>query len=130
LRLSPAFDAREISELRIAGYRFRWSGDDAGSLAMADHDFHSRLVERCGDEQLLDTLGPVRDALYRWQTRVAPDRDEVARAAHEHDAIVDALADGDHDAAAELVRGHVADGLRELLGVVHPRPANRGPGSP
>jgi hypothetical protein len=50
LSVAPAFDALEIAELRIAGYRFRWSGDDASSLAVADHDFHSRLVERCGDE--------------------------------------------------------------------------------
>jgi DNA-binding GntR family transcriptional regulator len=118
LRLSPAFDATEISELRIAGYRFRWSGHDAGSLAMADHDFHSRLVERCGDERLLATLGPVRDALYHWQARVGPDAGDVARAANEHAAIVDALADGDHDTAADLVREHVAGGLRGLLGAV------------
>jgi DNA-binding GntR family transcriptional regulator len=130
LRLSPAFDAAEIFELRMAGYRFRWSADDAGSLAMADHDFHSRLVERCGDERLLEILGPVRDALYRWQTQLEPDADEVARSAHQHDAIVDALADGDHATAADLVRAHVAGGLRGLLDVVEPGPAGPEAGSP
>ena len=29
LSVAPAFDAVGIAELRIAGYRFRWSGDDA-----------------------------------------------------------------------------------------------------
>jgi DNA-binding GntR family transcriptional regulator len=87
-------------------------------LAVADHDFHSRLVERCGDERLVATLAPVRDALYRWQTRLDPDPGEVARAAGEHEAIVDALADGDHVTAAQHVREHVAGGLPGLLGVL------------
>jgi DNA-binding GntR family transcriptional regulator len=130
LRLSPAFDEMEIAELRIAGDRYRWSGEDASSLAVADHDFHSRLVERCGDERLLATLGPVRDALYRWQTRLEPDAAQVARAAREHDAIVDALADGDHATAAQLVREHVAGGLPVLLGAVEAQAAGPRAGSP
>ena len=130
LRLSPAFDSVTIAELRFAGERFRWSGEDAGSLAVADHDFHSRLAERCGDERLLGTLGPVRDAIYRWQTQLSPDAAQVARAAREHDAIVDALACGNHATAAQLVREHVAGGLRSLLAVVRPGPADPLAGSP
>jgi DNA-binding GntR family transcriptional regulator len=129
LSVAPAFDAVGIGELRMANWRYRWSGDDATSLAIADHDFHSRLVERCGDERVLDTLGPVREALYRWQTRLEPDGDEVARAAREHDAIVDALAAGDHVTAAQLVREHVAGGLPGLLGALDARPADPRSGS-
>jgi GntR family transcriptional regulator, transcriptional repressor for pyruvate dehydrogenase complex len=115
LRVAPAFDAGAIAELRMASWCFRWSGDDASSLAIADHDFHSRLVERCGDERLLDTFAPVRESLYRLQTRLTPHPDEVARAADEHDAIVEALARGDHAAAAQRVREHVAGGLPGML---------------
>jgi DNA-binding GntR family transcriptional regulator len=122
LSVEPAFDAVGIAELRMAGYHFRWSTDDASSLAVADHDFHSRLVERCGDERLLGTLAPVRDALYRWHTRLEPDPEEVARAAGEHDAIIDALAAGDHVTASQLVREHVAGGLPGLLGVLAAAP--------
>jgi GntR family transcriptional regulator, transcriptional repressor for pyruvate dehydrogenase complex len=121
LSVAPAFDAVGIAVLRSASERYRWSGEDASSLAIADHDFHSRLVERCGDERLLDMLGPVREALYHWQARVTPDPDEVARAADEHEAIVDALAAGDHVTAAQLVREHVAGGLPVLLGAVDRR---------
>jgi DNA-binding GntR family transcriptional regulator len=122
LSVAPAFDAVGIAELRMAGYRFRWSTEDASSLAVADHDFHSRLAERCGDERLLATLAPVRDALYRWQTRLEPDPEEVARAAREHDAIIDALAAGDHVTGSQLVREHVAGGLPGLLGVLAAAP--------
>jgi DNA-binding GntR family transcriptional regulator len=122
LSVTPDFDAVGIAELRMAADRYRWSGEDASSLAVADHDFHSRLVERCGDERLLATLAPVREALYRWQTRLEPDPAEVARAAREHTAIVDALARGDHVIAAELVREHVAGGLPGLLGVLGAAP--------
>jgi DNA-binding GntR family transcriptional regulator len=130
VRLSPAFDAAQIADLRIAGYRFRWSGGDASSLAVADHDFHSRLVERCGDERLLGLLGPVREAIYRWQRRREPDASEVARAAHEHDAIVDALVARDHATAADLVRAHVAGGLPGLLDVAHAHPGGPDGASP
>ena len=133
LSVAPAFDAVGIAELRMAGDRFRCCDEDAGfpdasSLAVADHDFHSRLVEHCGDERLLATLAPVREALYRWQTRLTPGPDEVARAADEHDAIVDALADGDHVTAAQLVREHVAGGLPGLLGALAAQPAGPGTG--
>jgi DNA-binding GntR family transcriptional regulator len=130
LRLSPAFDATAIAELRLAAERFRWSGADASSLAVADHDFHSRLAERCGDERLLGTLGPVREAIYRWQTQLPPDAEQIARVAREHDEIVDALACGDHATAAQLVREHVASGLRSLLAVGRPGSAEPDAGSP
>ena len=122
LSVAPGFDAVQIAQLRMAGDRFRWSGEDASSLAVGDHDFHSRLVEHCGDERLLATLAPVREALYRWQARLEPDPAEVARAAGEHDAIVDALAAGDHVTAAQRVREHVAGGLPGLLGVLEAAP--------
>jgi DNA-binding GntR family transcriptional regulator len=121
LSVAPAFDAVGIAVLRMASERYRWSAEDAGSLAIADHDFHSRLVERCGDERLLATLEPIREALHRWQARVNPDPDKVARAADEHEAIVDALAAGDHLTAAQLVREHVVGGLPVLLSAVDRR---------
>ena len=113
--VAPAFDAAAIAELRMASDCFRWCCEDPGSLAVADHDFHSRLVERCGDAQLLDSLAPVRESLYRWQACLSPSADEVARAADEHDAIVEALARGDHATAAQRVREHVAGGLPHLI---------------
>ena len=130
LSLSATFDATGIAELRMAARRFRWSADDAGSLAVADHDFHSRLVERCEDEQVLATLGPVRDALYRWQTCLETDPAEVARAAREHDAIVDALAGRDHLTVSQRVREHVAGGLPVLLGALDVAPGDGDAGAP
>ncbi len=121
LSVAPAFDAVGIAVLRMASERYRGSSADASSLAIADHDFHSRLVERCGNERLLATLEPIREALYRWQARVNPDPDEVARAADEHEAIVDALAADEHLTAAQLVREHVAGGLPVLLSAVDRR---------
>jgi GntR family transcriptional regulator, transcriptional repressor for pyruvate dehydrogenase complex len=115
LSVAPAFDAAGIAQLRSASNAFRSSAGDASSLAIADHDFHSRLVERCGDERLLATLAPVRESLYRLQARLTPYPDDVARAADEHDAIVDALSRGDHAAAAQRVREHVAGGLPGVL---------------
>jgi DNA-binding GntR family transcriptional regulator len=130
LSLAPAFDEGAVAELRAANARFRRCAAGAGeagsradpvALAVADHDLHRRLSEPCGDERLLATLAPVRRAIYRWHTTVAPDPAAVERAAAEHDAIVDALERADHPTAAQRLREHVAAGLSGLLAATQPR---------
>jgi DNA-binding GntR family transcriptional regulator len=136
LSLAPAFDEAAVAQLRAANARFRRCAPGAGdagdandaetpadpvALAVADHDFHRRLSEPCGDERLLATLAPVRRAIYRWHTTVAPDPAAVERAAAEHDAIVDALERADHPTAAQRLREHVAAGLSGLLAAAQPR---------
>jgi DNA-binding GntR family transcriptional regulator len=111
---APAFDAGAIEALRGANRAFRQSGS-AAAVAVADHDLHRGLSEPCGDERLLATLAPVRRGLYRLRTALAPDPGAVARAADEHDAIIDALESGDHATAAQRLREHVAGGLAGLL---------------
>jgi DNA-binding GntR family transcriptional regulator len=111
---APAFEAVAIEALRGANRRFRQSGSGT-AVAIADHDLHRRLSEPCGDERLLATLAPVRRGLCRLRTALAPDPGDVARAADEHDAIIDALERGDHATAAQRLREHVAGGLAALL---------------
>jgi DNA-binding GntR family transcriptional regulator len=116
--LAARFDAARIDELRAANERFRLSAGDPRAIAVADHDLHRRLVEACDDERLLDTLAPVRRSLLRWQSAAGLDDAEVVVAASEHDAIIDALASGDHHGAAQRLREHVAAGLPALLAVL------------
>jgi DNA-binding GntR family transcriptional regulator len=113
--LAAAFDAAQIDELRAANERFRLSAGDPRAIAVADHDLHRRLVEPCANERLLATLSPIRRSLLRWQTAAELDDAEVVVAASEHDAIIDLLAVGDHEAAAERLREHIAAGLPALL---------------
>jgi DNA-binding GntR family transcriptional regulator len=123
IELAPPFDAAAVDELRAANRRFAQSGGDAVALAVADHELHRRLSEPCADERLLKTLASVRRSIYRWHLAVAPDPDDVERAAADHDAIIDALERGDHPAAAQELREHVAAGLSRLLTAAVARPA-------
>jgi DNA-binding GntR family transcriptional regulator len=113
--LAPPFDAARIDELRAANQRFRTSAGDPRAVAVADHDLHRRLVDPCGDERLLRTLAPVRRLLHRWQGATDVDDATVVVAASEHDAIIDLLAAGNHEGAAQRLREHIAAGLPALL---------------
>jgi DNA-binding GntR family transcriptional regulator len=115
LTLAAPFDDARIAELRAANERFRLSAGDPRAIAVADHDLHRRLVEPCTDERLLATLAPLRRSLLRWQAAAELDDAEVVVAASEHDAVIDLLALGDHEGAAERLRDHVAAGLPPLL---------------
>jgi DNA-binding GntR family transcriptional regulator len=115
LASTASFDAAQIDELRAANERFRTSAGDARAVAVADHDLHRRLAEPCDNDRLLATLAPVRRALHRLQAAVEPDDAVVVVAASEHDAIIDMLALGDHQAAAQRLREHVAAELPALL---------------
>jgi DNA-binding GntR family transcriptional regulator len=113
--LAPRYDPARIDELREANQRFRTSAGDPRAVAVADHDLHRRLVEPCADERLLRTLAPLRRLLHRWQAAADVDDATVVVAASEHDSIIDMLAIGDHEGAAQRLREHIAAGLPALL---------------
>jgi DNA-binding GntR family transcriptional regulator len=83
------------------------------TAAIADRDVHRRLVEPGADASLLATLHPVEAQLRRLAAVLGGP--EPRRHAAEHDAIIDALADGDHDLAAARLRAHLAARLPALL---------------
>jgi DNA-binding GntR family transcriptional regulator len=109
---APAYDAPRRARLRGANADLRAARDPV-TAAIADHEVHRRLVEPSSDPALLATLRPVRAAL-RPLTVGGAARD-VRRHADEHDAVIAALAAGDHARAAERLRRHVAGGLPALL---------------
>ena len=116
VRLAPPFSAARRAELRAANARLRAAGDPV-SAAIADRDVHRRLVEPGADESLLATLRPVQAALRRLLT--VHGSGEPRRHAAEHDAIIDALAGGDHELAAGRLRAHLAARLPALLDATH-----------
>jgi DNA-binding GntR family transcriptional regulator len=118
VRLAPAYDGRRRARLRAANAALRAAREPV-TAAIADHEVHQRLVEAAADPALLATLRRVRAAL-RPLAAVGAARD-VGRHADEHDAVIAALAAGDHARAADRLRRHVAGGLPELLAGVASR---------
>jgi DNA-binding GntR family transcriptional regulator len=114
VRLAPPFDAPRRAALRAANERVR-AARDPMTAAIADREVHERLVEPCADEAVLATLAPAQAALRRLRPARGPD----ARAhAAEHDAVIDALADGDNALASARLRAHLIGRLPELLAAV------------
>jgi DNA-binding GntR family transcriptional regulator len=112
VRRAPAFDAARHARLRAANARLR-RAPDAVTAAIADCEVHALLVEPGADGDVLAMLRPVRGALRTCAAKRLGD--SADRHAAEHDAVIDALADGDHALAAKRLREHVARGLPGLL---------------
>jgi DNA-binding GntR family transcriptional regulator len=114
LRRTQPFDGAHVDRLRAAAERVRVAINDPASAARAEHDFHRRLVERCGDARLLAVLVPVQDALLEYR-RAAP------VGGSDPEAIVAALENGDLEAAALRLRATFASTLARLLAGVEAR---------
>jgi DNA-binding GntR family transcriptional regulator len=114
IRESPRFDAAGIAELRAANQRLLDSEGDAAAAAQADDDFHRRLTADCGNPQLLEVLGPVRQALLAYERVYMLSPERLARSARQHEAIVATLEQGDHERASELVRENYTSAMPDL----------------
>jgi DNA-binding GntR family transcriptional regulator len=81
----------------------------------AGEDFHVELTRLSGNPAMVDTVrgAMTRLARTRWlEVRTPPARDQAWR---EHRAVLDALAAGDADTAAELLTGHIRGTNERLL---------------
>ena len=82
---------------------------------MCDWEFHDELVGGCGNEQLLDTLRPLKRQLLRYEFAYMDEAATVERSAGQHAAIIDALAAGQCERAAAVVEANFRDALPDLL---------------
>jgi DNA-binding GntR family transcriptional regulator len=114
VRTTADFPPEQLERLREINGRLASCANDPETAAVCDWEFHDELVGGCGNEQLLDTLRPLKRQLLRYEFAYM---DEVAveRSAGQHAAIVDALAAGQCERAAALVEANFRDALPDLL---------------
>src|SRR5215218_5912186 len=110
---APPYDAQAIARLRDANARLV-EAQDAIEGARADDLFHQRLTENCGNPKLLEVVRPLRQALMAYEQVYFSTPERRRRSAAQHQAIIDALADGDRAKAATLVRENFTTALPEL----------------
>jgi DNA-binding GntR family transcriptional regulator len=108
----PAFDAEAIAALRAANQRVRDSEGDPTAAALADDDFHRRLLAGCRNKHLLEVVDLVRKALIRYERLYMLSPERLARSVQEHEAIIAALEAGDNALASERVRENYTSGLQ------------------
>ncbi len=107
---------RLLDQARTHGER-----QDFNALSQSNRDFHELLYERCQNVEMQRILNDMRDqfqfvAANGW--RGASPSWELERT--EHLAILDAVANGDADSAAELSRDHLERASLRLFGADSP----------
>jgi DNA-binding GntR family transcriptional regulator len=113
VRDAPSYDAAVIARMREANGSLL-AAQDAIEGARADDLFHQRLTENCGNPKLLEVVRPLRQALLAYEQVYFSTPERRRRSAAQHQAIIDALADGDRAKAATLVRENFTTALPEL----------------
>ncbi len=115
VRSTPEFDPEAIARLREINADMERDADEPAASATHDFDFHAVLVARCGNEQLLSTLRPLKRRLLRYELAYMAVPRNVGRSVRQHTEIADALERGDRDAAAAAVEANFRDSMPRLL---------------
>lgn len=94
--------------------RMRRAGEDLRAFAKADQDFHDALAATAGNDLVTDLLSVVRSLLRVYADRAVSSQGEAQTACDEHEAIHEAVRDGDENAAAAAMATHMATATRRL----------------
>jgi DNA-binding GntR family transcriptional regulator len=108
-RLAGQVSTVDISRLgRIAGRieKAAAAGDLIGYVE-ADRDFHLQLLGLAGNERLVAVVGELRARARLYGLQRLADQGELDASAHEHAALLDALAAGEALAVEKLMRQHL-----------------------
>ncbi|WP_244530020.1 GntR family transcriptional regulator [Rhizobium sp. NFR07] len=92
--------------------------EDLMAWAQADEEFHQALVTRSGNRRLMRMTGAVADQLHRARMFTLRLRPLPVASSQEHQAIIEAIEEGDATAAsraARLHRQHAHDALVPLI---------------
>jgi len=108
----------EIDALRELALRDREIGDDPARLARVNRLFHEAMFRCAHNRFLMRAVHALRQSMVLLgQTTLAiPGRPGTARA--EHDAIVEAIARHDAEAATAAARAHIRAAYRARLGLM------------
>ena len=117
VRRSPRFGQEQLQALRDANASLRAAADDTAAAIAADDEFHRVLIARCGNDELVTALLPIKRAL-RYERVYLADPERIERSVAQHDAIIAALERGEHAEAAQLLRENLGSGLPDLSDAV------------
>ncbi len=113
---APRLAAADLDHLRALQKQMRDAADAADSdrFFVANRAFHALIVERSANEYLQAIYFPLMDQMRRYRSPSLELRGGLERSIDEHEAIVRALAGGDGDEAARLLREHIQAPQRAL----------------
>jgi len=105
----PQIDRLERLNHRIAAAR------TADEIIALDDEWHLLLVQNCPNEVLLDLIRDFMRRTRRYELGLMREQKRAAAATGEHEAIIDALRDGDLGDAMLALRRNLASGVEPIL---------------
>jgi phosphonate utilization transcriptional regulator len=96
---------------------------DSASYYPLNIEFHEILAQASGNRALIENYRRIVNELNLYRREVlARDSKSIPHSARDHEAIVNAVADGDADRAGRLLFDHVIDGRDRLARTLHAEP--------
>ncbi|HET7094441.1 MAG TPA: FCD domain-containing protein, partial [Thermomicrobiales bacterium] len=113
---APRLTGDDLDRLRTLQGEMRAAAaaTDADRFFAANRAFHALIVERSANEYLQAIYFPLMDQIRRYRSPSLELRGGLERSIDEHEAIVRALAAGDGEEAARLLREHIQAPQRAL----------------
>jgi DNA-binding GntR family transcriptional regulator len=115
-RRDPALFEDAVDALKEASSAIT-TRDQAG-LSLVNRRFHRALYSGCGNPLLVDILDDLKDRAALISVIGWDNNPSWRKEWNEHKAILSAAKKGEADLAAELLRSHIADFLRRILGAI------------
>ena len=99
----------QLAQLRGALQRFEQvlGSSDVSVIAGADVDFHDVIFMATGNARLVQILNNLREQMYRYRMEYLKDFSSHARLLEEHRQLVEAIAAGDREGAAAIIKAHI-----------------------
>ena len=115
LRLAGLPDARRIDRLRGLNERLAAAAGRPARVIELDNQWHRLLLDGCPNKILLDLIDQLIWKTWRYEYAYMSRDDSVTVASAEHDAILDALDDGNLARACALLRTNMSSALPALV---------------
>jgi DNA-binding GntR family transcriptional regulator len=115
VRSTAQFPPESLARLREINAAMAGESSDQMAAATHDWEFHEELVRHCGNDQLLGTLRPLKRLMLRYEYHYMATEDFVSRSVHQHEAIIEALEQGDRERASALVEDNFRDSMPGIL---------------
>lgn len=101
-------------ENAVAGMDQALEREDIKDWARADYEFHSLLIDMCGNQHLAETARNYLDKAHRFRLLTLPLRPRPVYSNVNHAAVVEAIRRNDPQTAQDIHRAHKRRWAREL----------------
>lgn len=108
-------EAERRGRLETLNERLATESDDPGGALALNARWHEMLADASGNRKLKRMLRTLRQQVYRYEYRFFSEAGGLGKSVEYHDAIVEALKAGDHEAVSRAIRRHWLTDLDRIL---------------